>query len=398
MLAVNGAINIGHAIEILFGEIVLPGFAGDIAQFVERGSDAGMSLAEGAFLDSEGWLEEVGGVVIAFLINERAGEYRQIDRSLGIVLAVPALHDVERLAIVLLGFGVMTQVVADGAEINVNVGDERVTIAINFLIHFENALIEDRGDFVMTGVEMGVGQLVQAVSGIRRRGIWRGVEADGLFEHGDGLIVGAAIGKDGAEGEHGFGDGGIVGRKVTFIDVQRLADEAFGFFVLGLVVTQGTEREQAFRGLDAIGAENCLASVQGGLQERIGPIVFAQFLINAAKSFKKLGLDRGFGIEAAAFLHTTIEQGDDAEIVGRRGGGIATLKKIQHKMLDALGTLSLCEGGVSRSSEPDRVKNHECEKDCDDRSGRGKSTPVAADKFADGVAQGIWLSIERLAF
>ena len=183
-----------------------------------------------------------------------------------------------------------------------------MTFAINFLVHFQHALVLNRGNFVMPGVEMRIGQLMQAIRGIDRRGIWRRVRMYGLLQDGDSLIVFAAIGQHRAQRDHGVRDFWIVRRQVAFIHFQRLADQALRFFVLRLLFAQGSQRQQALCRLGTVGSKNGLARAQRGLQKWIGLIVLAQFLVNAAKRFEEFRLHRRLGVEAARFLDAAIEQ------------------------------------------------------------------------------------------
>ena len=66
-----------------------------------------MNFSECLLLDCQRLLQEFRSLVVALLKHQRARENGQIDRGLRIVLTVPALHDCQRLPVVLLRFGVM---------------------------------------------------------------------------------------------------------------------------------------------------------------------------------------------------------------------------------------------------------------------------------------------------
>ena len=114
-----------------------------------------MDFSERAFLDCQRLLQQVVGLSEAILMNQRAGEDRQVGGRLGIVLAVPRLDDVQRLPVVSFGIGVMPEIEPDGAEVDQDIGHARVAVAIDLAVHAEHALVDRFGSLVMAGIEIG---------------------------------------------------------------------------------------------------------------------------------------------------------------------------------------------------------------------------------------------------
>src|SRR4029079_1511707 len=85
-----------------------------------------------------------------------------------------------------------------------------------------------------------------------------------------------------------------------------------------------------------------------------------EFLVKSAERLVELRLRLRLAVERAPLLNSAIHESDNAETVGRAGFLVATLKKIQRKSLDTLGTVSLRERHIPRGRETQRVENDEC--------------------------------------
>src|ERR1700685_1536371 len=63
-----------------------------------------------------------------------AREDRQIGRCICVVFAIRDLDDVEDFPVVPLGFEIVAEDVSNSAEVDQNIGDARVTVAVNFFV------------------------------------------------------------------------------------------------------------------------------------------------------------------------------------------------------------------------------------------------------------------------
>ena len=99
--------------------------------------------------------------------------------------AIEGLGDIERVAIVALGFGIMAEIIFDGAEVDEIVGDVRMAVTVELAVHGQNPLVQGFGGIVMTGVKMRVGQLAKGLGEIGR-GFHPGRIAGGLLPRAPG--------------------------------------------------------------------------------------------------------------------------------------------------------------------------------------------------------------------
>ncbi len=153
----------------------------------------GMHLPKRALFDCQRLLQQVRRFGIAFLVNQRPRQNRQIRRRLGIILAVPRLHDVQRLAVVLLRCGVVSRVQLDRAQVDQDFGHAWMPFAVDLFIHCQSALVDRFGLFIMPCIKMRVRQFVQTIRKVHGFRAWSRIKLYGLLQNRDGLVVGAAI-------------------------------------------------------------------------------------------------------------------------------------------------------------------------------------------------------------
>src|SRR5437763_15888812 len=132
--------------------------------------------------------------------------------------AVEGLGDIERIAIVALGFGIVAEIIFDGAEVDEIVGDVRMAVTIELPIHGQNSLVQGFGGIVMAGVKMRVGQLAQGLGEIGRACAPGGLQARCFLENLDGSVIRTAILQYLSQSAGGAGKGGMSRREFLPVD------------------------------------------------------------------------------------------------------------------------------------------------------------------------------------
>src|SRR6266849_2990730 len=87
-------------------------------QFIERERDARVHRSVYALQNCERLLQQIGGFVVAFLIGKRLPEDGHCVRGFRMNLAVPRLHNVQRLAVELFGSAVISLLELNRAQID----------------------------------------------------------------------------------------------------------------------------------------------------------------------------------------------------------------------------------------------------------------------------------------
>src|SRR5256886_5848032 len=133
------------------------------SQVVERRGNLGMHLPENALPYGERLLKQAPRLVVAVrLETESPAQHGQTGGGLIVIRSVERLRDVERLAVVSLGFLVMSPLLLHGAEIYCVLGYERVTLTGEPAGYRENKPVERISDRQVSGVVVRVCQLAQA--------------------------------------------------------------------------------------------------------------------------------------------------------------------------------------------------------------------------------------------
>src|SRR2546430_12692536 len=121
-----------------------------------------MHFSEHALPYDERPLEQWHRVVVPLLEDERPAQHGKAGGGLVVTRPIKRLGDVQRLAVIPLGFLVMPPLVLHGAEVDEILGDERVTFPVEFARQREDEPIQRIGDREVPRVEVRVCQLAHA--------------------------------------------------------------------------------------------------------------------------------------------------------------------------------------------------------------------------------------------
>src|SRR6266480_237485 len=190
-----------------------------------------------------GPLKQALGLVVALrLETESPAEHGEAGGGLIVIRSVERLRDVERLAVVALGFLVMPPLLLHRAEVDQIFGDERVTLTVQPAGHRQNEAVQRIGDRKVTRIVVRVRELAHAGGQLRSGGAaGRAAQANGLLEHLDSLVVPAALLQDLPKGQGGVGDGRVARPQLPLAHLKALSDQPLRFLVVRLVDPQATQ-------------------------------------------------------------------------------------------------------------------------------------------------------------
>ena len=147
-------------------------------------------------------------------------------------------------------------------------------------IYFQRAPVQGIRDGEMTKVDMSVSQRTQALSEIRRRSAWRRLNPHTFFKHLYRLVVFALILKRVPQCGHGLRSNRVVRRETEIFDRKGLARQPLRFLILGLIVSQLADRNEAFGSFNAVLPRDRFANLPRGFEQRIGAVKFAKLLVH----------------------------------------------------------------------------------------------------------------------
>ena len=156
------------------------------------------------------------------------------------------------------------------------------------------------------------------------------------------------------------------------------------------------KRDERFRYIGMGGTLKLPAFFQRQVQQRIGCRELALAQVNVTEGLIEFGLHFGLFVEGARLLHAAIEQGDDAQAVGGTCGGIASLKEVEHELLNALGAGGLCEGSVAGIRQAPGKEDHQRDYGQQHHRDSNDWRAAARDELACPVSPGIGTSLKWL--
>src|ERR1700685_1005285 len=125
-----------------------------------------MRVSVDALFNAERLPQQVSRLVESPLRIQRPAEEGHHRGSLRMVLAIKILNYVQRLTVVAFGFGVMSPLALDGAEVYQILGDVGMALTVKFAIHRQYAQVQRVGNVEVSRIELGVRQFGQALGKI----------------------------------------------------------------------------------------------------------------------------------------------------------------------------------------------------------------------------------------
>ncbi len=190
---VHRAIDVELASEVCLRLIELTLLHCYLAQLAHGRSDARMHWPIDALLNAKCLVQHVSRLVESSLSIQRPAEDGHQRSRFGVVFAVEATDDVQRLTIVAFSFGVMAPLALDRAEVDQILGNIGMALAIELAIHGQSSLIQRFRDVQVSSVEVRVRQFAKAHREIGRYPARRGLNSHRFIEYRDGLAVGPPI-------------------------------------------------------------------------------------------------------------------------------------------------------------------------------------------------------------
>src|ERR1700722_5432774 len=151
------------------------------------------------------------------------------------LVSVPGLFDRQGLSIVLLGLGIVSQIMLHNTETVEIIGDAWINRPIKLGIHVESALVKVACRFEVAEIVLRGCQSVGAVRKIGGNLAARGLKPYRLVEILDGLVVIPALFKNMSQSEHCSCHRWIISPQMMLIHGQTFSRQAFRFFRLALV-------------------------------------------------------------------------------------------------------------------------------------------------------------------
>ena len=144
----RGAIDVRYAAIVGLGLCKLSALPGNRSQHIQDISDMGVPGPIGSLLDRESSLQQPACLVVSAFVDKRAGQCRHGACGRRMLLAVPRFGDLQCLAVVLLGLGVMTAQLLGLSKIAQVFGDIRILIPVSLAVNGQSAAIGTIGKVV----------------------------------------------------------------------------------------------------------------------------------------------------------------------------------------------------------------------------------------------------------